>query len=171
MQIDIGEWQVRSFDDGDAASLAKYANNPAISRNLRDVFPYPYTLSDARQWIEIATHQLPETNFAIASATEVIGGIGFTLQQDVYRRSAKIGYWLGEPFWRLGIAKAALQAVSEYAFNQHDLVRLDAHVFEWNPASARVLEKVGYVCEGRHRKSVSKDGQIADQFTYAKVRE
>ena len=87
----------------------------------------------------------------------------------IHRRSAEIGYWLGEPFWGRGIATAALRALTDYAFANHDIVRLDAGVFEWNPASMRVLEKVGYVLEGRLRKSVTKDGQTIDGFLYAKV--
>ena len=93
------------------------------------------------------------------------------LQQDVHRRSAEIGYWLGEPFWGRGIATAArLQALTEYAFDRFDLVRLYACVYEWNLASARVMEKAGYVCEGRLRKSVVKEGQVIDQFWYAITR-
>ena len=171
MRIDVGQWQVRSYRAGDAAPLARYANNSNVSRNLRDTFPHPYTLSDADEWIAFAAQQSPETNFAIASATEVIGGIGLTLQQDVHRRSAEIGYWLGEPFWGRGIAAAALAAVSEHGFAEHDLVRLYACVYEGNPASARVLEKAGYVCEGRLRKSVTKNGRTIDQFLYARIRD
>lgn len=170
MQINIGEWQVRSHDADDAESLVRYANNRNVSRNLRDAFPFPYTLADANEWLARVIQASPETNFAIASSSEVIGGIGLTFGSDVHRRSAEVGYWLGEPFWGRAIATAALQAVSEYAFAQHDLVRLHAAVYEWNPASARVLEKAGYVFEGRLRQSVTKDGQTIDQLLYARIR-
>lgn len=89
----------------------------------------------------------------------------------MHRRSAEIGYWLGEPFWGRGIATAAVIAVTGYAFTRHDLVRLHAGVFEWNPASARVLEKAGYSLEGRLRKSVTKNGETIDQLLYATIRE
>ncbi|MYD66216.1 MAG: GNAT family N-acetyltransferase [Chloroflexi bacterium] len=171
MHIDIGEWQVRSHQADDAESLARYANNRNVSRNMRDAFPFPYALDDAREWLKRAMRASPESNFAIASPTEVIGGIGLTFRGDVHRRSAEVGYWLGEPFWGRGIATAALQAVTEYAFAHHDLVRIDAAVFEWNPASARVLEKAGYVFEGRLRESVTKEGQTIDQLLYARIRE
>ena len=98
----------------------------------------------------------------MASPSEAIGGIGLWLQQDVRRRSAEIGYWLGEPFWGRGIASAALRALTEYAFARFDLVRLYGCVYEWNPASAQVMEKAGYACEGRLRKSAVKDGQVID---------
>ena len=170
MQLDIGEWQIRSWRPGDESALVKYANNRKIWLNLRDAFPHPYTEDNARAWIRFATAQDPEMNFAIASYEEAIGGIGLHLQQDVHRRSAGIGYWLGEPYWGKGIATWAVQALTEYAFANFDLVRIFGEVFEWNPASARVLEKAGYACEGRFRKSVTKDGKTIDQLVYAIIR-
>jgi len=84
----------------------------------------------------------------------------------------KLAYWLGEEFWGQGIATEALKAVSEHAFNEYDLCRLYAHVFEWNQASARVLEKAGYEFEGRLRKSVTKDGKkLSNQLMYAFTRD
>lgn len=169
MHIDIGEWQVRSHRTDDAESLARYANNRNVSRTLRDRFPFPYTLADAREWLEGAMQASPESDFAIASPSELIGGIGLTFGSDVYRRSAEVGYWLGEPFWGRGIATAALIAVTDYVFAEHDLVRIEAAVYETNPASARVLVKAGYEFEGRLRKSVTKDGQTLDELMYARV--
>ena len=60
--------------------------------------------------------------------------------------------------------------MTEYAFARYDLIRLFAYVYDWNPASVRVLEKAGYICEGRMRKSATKDGQTVDQLLYAAVR-
>lgn len=171
MRLSIGQWQVRTFHPDDAPALARNANNPNVSRNMRDTFPHPYAISDAREWIEFATAQSPETNFAIANDTELIGGIGITLQSDVNRRSAEIGYWLGEPHWGQGIATAALKATTAWAFAEFNLVRLYGQVFEWNPASGRVLEKAGYQLEGRLRKSIVKDDQIIDALLYATVRD
>ena len=171
MRIDIGEWRLRSYRSDDAPALAKYANNRNVSRNLRDRFPYPYRVEDAEVFIRYAREQDPETIFAIASDTEAIGGIGLELYDDVHRRSAQVGYWLGEPYWGRGIATLALRAVTDYAFIQFDLARLYAYVYEWNPASARVLEKAGYEYEGRLRKSITKDVQTIDQWLYATVRD
>ena len=171
MRIEIGQWQVRSFHPDDAEALARNANNRNVSRNMRDTFPYPYELSNAHEWIEFATTQSPESNFAIANDTELIGGIGITLQSDVNRRSAEIGYWLGEPHWGRGIATVALKATTDWAFSEFDLLRLYGEVFEWNPASGRVLEKAGYELEGRLRKNIVKDGQVIDALLYAMVRD
>ena len=170
MRIDLGEWCIRSFTASDAEAIVKYANNRRISINLRDRFPYPYSPADAKGFLELAWAQRPESDFAIASRHEVIGGIGFHRQSDVYRLSAELGYWLGEPFWGRGIATQAVRAMSERVFATTPLVRLYAHVFDWNPASARVLEKAGFQLEGRMRRSVVKDGTIIDQLVYGLVR-
>ena len=171
MQIQFGEWQLRSFQPEDAPALAKYGNNRTIWRNLWDRHPYPYCIEDAEEWIQFAIGQEPETIFAIASTSEAIGCIGMLPQDDVARISAEVGYWLGEPFWNRGVATGALQALTEYSFSELGLIRLYATVMEWNPASARVLEKAGYQYEGLLRKSVIKDGEILDQWLYAIVRD
>jgi RimJ/RimL family protein N-acetyltransferase len=138
---------------------------------LRDRFPHPYTAADAERWIRQATQATPETHFAIAVAEEAVGGVGLDLKTDVHRRSAELGFWLGEAFWGRGIATEVARAMTDFAFSNFDLCRVYAEVFEWNPASVRVLEKVGYSFEGRLRKSVTKDGQTIDQMVYAIIRE
>ena len=100
-----------------------------------------------------------------------MGGVGLFLQADVERYSAEIGYWIGEAFWGRGLATAVVRAFTDYAFDAFDLCRIYANVFEWNPGSCRVLEKAGYVLEGRLRSSAVKDGFVLDGFLYAKVRE
>ena len=62
-------------------------------------------------------------------------------------------------------------AFTAYGFSTFDVCRIFATVFEWNPASARILEKAGYILEGRLRKSLTKDGRMIDQLLYARVRE
>ena len=163
--------QLRPWRREDAASLVRHADNRNVWINLRDTFPHPYTPADARQWLERVTAIRPATHFAIAVGGDAVGGIGFEPQADVLRRSAEVGFWLGEPFWGRGITTAALVALSAHAFAAADLVRLYACVFEWNPASMRVLEKAGYVREACLRHAVVKDGRIIDQYVYALVRE
>lgn len=171
MKLKAGNWTLRPWRPGDEAALVKYANNRNIWINLRDVFPHPYTASDAAEWVQAQKDQDPVLHFAIANAHEAIGGIGLTLGDHDHRRSAEIGYWLGEPFWGKGIATEAVRVLVEYAFANFDFARLYAYVKEWNPASMRVLEKCGFQLEGRLRKSIVKDGQTIDQLLYAIVKD
>jgi len=112
VQLTLERSVVRSWRPADAESLARYANNRKIWINLRDAFPHPYTIHDAREFIRAIRSRTPETTFAIAVGDEPIGSIGFVLHRDVERVSAEIGYWIGEPFWGRGIATEALTAVT-----------------------------------------------------------
>ena len=99
------------------------------------------------------------------------GGIGVVLQSDVERVSAELGYWLGERAWGRGVMTEAVAAFVPWAFDRYSLTRIYAHVFEFNVASTRVLEKAGFLCEGRLRKAVIKNGQVLDELMYARIRE
>ncbi len=169
MQLVLTRSIVRSWRTTDAESLALHANNRAIWRNLRDAFPHPYSLADAHAFLARARAMDPETFFAIEIDGAAVGGIGYSLHQDVERVSAEIGYWLGEPFWNRGVLSEALAAVTRHAIAAHDLTRVYALPYAWNAASCRVLAKAGYVLEGRLRKSARKDGEITDQFLWAFV--
>ena len=167
LDLTLRTCQVRPFRNTDARSIAAHADNRRVWINLRDRFPHPYTLADARAFIRHARRAVPPTRFAVAVEGAAVGGIGFMLHGDVERVSAEIGYWLGEPFWGRGIMTEALVAVTAYALRTHHLTRVYAVPFAWNPASFRVLEKAGYTLEGRMRKSAIKDGRVVDQMLYA----
>lgn len=172
MKIELGDGiHIRSFRADDADALVRYADNRNVSRTLRDRFPHPYTPNAAAAWLRHVAAAEPETAFAIASSDELVGGIGVELGEDVHRRTAEIGFWLGEPFWGHGFATSAVKAFTAWAFERFDLLRISGCVFESNPASARVLEKAGYQLEGRMRLSVVKDGKAMDQLIYAAVRD
>lgn len=161
---------LRPWQDSDVESITKYANNPKISMNLRDRFPYPYTREDARDWIKFVKGHDLVTHFAIELNSEAIGGIGLTIGDDIFRLTAEIGYWLGEPHWGKGIGTEAIKLVTSYGFDTLGLVRVFAGVFENNAVSARVLEKAGYRLEAVQRKSIVKNGKILDQLLYVAIK-
>ena len=171
MLLEFPGGRIRSWQAGDAPSLARHADNRKIWLQVRDRFPHPYTLEAAEGWVAMAPAADPETQFAIEVNGEAAGGIGVFLQQDVERYSAEIGYWLGETHWNRGIETAEVRRFTEYAFDRYGLCRLYANVFETNPGSCRVLERSGYQLEGRLRHSSVKDGQVLDGLLYAAVRE
>lgn len=170
MYLDLSLGGIRSFREDDARAIACYANNRRIWLNLRDRFPHPYTIDDARRFLSSVIGQAPETVFAIDIDGEAAGAIGLILHEDVERCSAELGYWLGEPFWGRGVMTEAVKAVTEHAFDAFSLTRVYAVPFASNAASARVLERAGYVLEARMRRSAVKDGVVTDQLLYAVVR-
>jgi RimJ/RimL family protein N-acetyltransferase len=169
--IDADGLVLRPWRPRDVDALVRYANNRRIWLNLTDRFPHPYTRTDAEAWIARCAAQAGQaTHLAIDVDGVSVGGVGFDRGRDVYRLTADIGYWLAEPFWGRGLATVALRAATTHAFARFDLERLQAAVFEWNPASVRVLEKAGYGFEGRLRRSITKDGRVGDTLLYARLR-
>ena len=167
MRLELTTCIVRPWAEGDAESLHHHANNRRVSMHLRDRFPYPYELEHAKMFLAWLRQQPTPTVWAIEVDGEAAGGIGVELHQDVERVSAEVGYWLGETVWGRGIATDALRGVTDEAFKRFDLTRIYALPFADHTASVRVLEKAGYVLEGRLRQSAIKDGKIRDQFLYA----
>ena len=170
MQLDFDTCAVRSFRDADAQELARYANNRQVWLQLRDRFPSPYVVENAREYIAHIRSRTPATAFAVTVGDAPVGAIGVMLRDDVERCSAEVGYWLGELYWGRGIATSALVGFTRFAFVAYELERLYAMPFASNGASCRVLEKAGYVLEGRMRRSAIKDGVLQDQLLYAVLR-
>ncbi len=161
---------IRQFRQKDESSLARNASYQQISCNLRNSFPFPYTLKDARDWIALATSQKPVHNFAIAHpANIVIGGIGLSPGQDIHSRSTELGYWITPDFWNRGIATAAVKAITEYALCDLEYIRVSAMVFSKNWASRAVLEKNGFILEGIQRKHATKNNKIKDMALYSRL--
>jgi [ribosomal protein S5]-alanine N-acetyltransferase len=171
MNIKTERLTLRPWVLGDLDSLVQYANNRKVTFQLRDRFPYPYTAEHGAQWIRMANQNFPTTNFAIEVDQHAVGGIGFIQGEDVFRCTAELGYWLGEPYWGRGLMTEAVQLVTRYAFETFEYYRIFAYVRETNPGSARVLEKAGYSFESRMRKSVIKEGNVWDCLVYVKIRE
>jgi ribosomal-protein-alanine N-acetyltransferase len=158
MRLDCGCCVLRPWREGDESSLVGHANNYEVWRRLRDRFPNPYTYADAEQWIAIVQRQDPQRHFAIEVHGGATGGIGLELGSDIERRSAEIGYWLGQDFWGRGIITAAVRALTRYGFETLNLTRIFAVPFASSSASTRVLEKCGYIHEGIMRRSAIKEG-------------
>jgi [ribosomal protein S5]-alanine N-acetyltransferase len=161
---------LRPWKLADAPSLARHADNPRVSACMRDLFPSPYTIDDAHDFIAMATGPSPNLFLAIEVQGEAAGGIGIHPLEDVYRGTAEIGYWLAEPFWGKGIVTDAVRALIPVAFAHTDIIRIQAGIFSNNPASIRVLEKCGFVREAVHRDAITKHGLVMDEMLYVRFR-
>lgn len=169
MRLISEETVLRNFERNDAHKMAMLANNYKISKNLRDGFPYPYTLSDAEDFIRKYIGQNPVCIFAIEYKSEYVGNIGLSIGADVYRKSAELGYFIGEPYWNLGIATKAVNLITEYGFYQLNLVRIFSGVFDFNSGSQRVLKKCNFELEAILKKAVFKNNKLCDEFRYSKI--
>ena len=161
---------LRKWKELDLKSLVKHANNYKIARNMRDLFPYPYTLNDGQVWIKMANSNEFGHYFAITIDNEAIGSIGLTIGTDIERISAEVGYWLGEEYWGKGITSSALKGIVNYGFMELGLERIFSVPLEENIASRRVLEKNGFKLEGILRRSVIKHDKIYNQALYSIIK-
>jgi RimJ/RimL family protein N-acetyltransferase len=137
--------------------------------------PFPYTEGDADEWLalmEKANQEQPQPfQWAIRNTEDyLIGGIGFEDFAIGKDHRTEIGYWLAKPYWGGGIMTAIVPVACDFAFSNWELIKLTAHVFAFNPASARVLEKCGFVLEGYLKKHFVKDGSYVDVKMYALVK-
>jgi ribosomal-protein-alanine N-acetyltransferase len=168
-----GGFFVSDIAPGDKAAYLEHLQEKEIyDRTL--AIPYPYTEEAADWWIR---HVAEETktlgrsvNWAIRrSDGYLVGGIGHHELALGKTHKAEIGYWLAKPYWGRGIMTDAVRRVSDFSFRELRLIRLTAHVFAFNTASARVLEKAGFELEGRLRLHYKKDGRLGDGLLYAKL--
>lgn len=163
---------LRPWTFADAVRLAVIANNKKIADNLRDGFPNPYSLQDARDWLSmILPDNDPVRFFAIIIDGEVNGSIGVVLKNDIYRKSCEIGYYIAEDYWHKGLATRAIRAITSYAFRTFDIIRIYAEPFADNTGSRRALEKAGFTHEATLRSNVIKNGIIKDSCIYGILRE
>lgn len=162
---------IRSWQKGDEEDLAHQANNKKIFDNVRDLFPHPYTIEEAKKWILFNSKLHPSQNKAIVVDGRVAGSIGMMRMEDIYRKNAEVGYFLGEVYWGKGIMTIALRQFVDYIFHTFDIIRISAPVIEHNRASQRVLEKVGFRKEAYHIKSIFKNGEYLNELVYALLRE
>jgi RimJ/RimL family protein N-acetyltransferase len=145
--LDCGECLVRPWREGDRLALLRYANNRNVWRNLKDRFPHPYTDADADAWFALNRSVPDRADRAIEVDKQAVG----------------------EPYWGRGIMTAAVRTVAAHTLTAAGFARLEASVYEWNPASMRVLETCGFAREGLLRRSVFKDDQLIDSLLYARL--
>jgi [ribosomal protein S5]-alanine N-acetyltransferase len=138
--------------------------------------PFPYTDADADEWLalvaRITEQQGRPVLWAIRTADNaLIGGCGFDGLQIGNSHQAEVAYWLAKPIWGRSIMTAVIQRVCRHAFEEFGLLKITAHVFSHNLASAHVLQKCGFQQEGLLRMHFFKDGQFIDARLFALVKD
>jgi len=172
VKIEGDGFVLREWQEADVEGLSVVGNNKKIAQNMVDTFPFPYTIEDAKKWIEIARgKEKINSNFVVLVDGKVAGGVGFDVKDGSEKGVAGGGYWLGEDFWGNGIATKAWKLVRDYAFKNFDIHKLEASVYSWNPASARVQEKCGFTKEGCLRQSFSRFDRLGDEWKFGLLRE
>ena len=163
---------LRPFVISDASRVRELAGDPAIADTTLNI-PHPYKAGMAEEWI--ATH-LPkyktgeQVDLAITAKKSgaLIGAIGLSIHLRF--RRAEMGYWIGREHWNRGYCTEAARAVLEYGFHELSLNRIHSHHFGCNPASGRVMVKIGMSREGLLREHVMKGSRFEDSVAYGILR-
>lgn len=158
------------FRPGDQDALVEWFKAKEIYQNTFHI-PFPYTREHANEWIAQSLKGYPRQHKPMSFALRdqrglLIGGAGL-VRGATHSHVAEIGYWIAKPYWGQNLATDTVRTLCEYGANELGLVRITAHVYLFNPASARVLEKCGFEKEGLLRKSHLKDGVYLDSYLYS----
>lgn len=165
--------KIRKWRLSDAEGMVKIMNNQSVLDNLRDGIPYPYTIEDAKTYLQMKLDEEEGKSYAFAITLDdvAMGTIGVIRKDNIHRRTAELGYALGEEYWGKGYTTSAVKQVCDYVFEHTDILRIFAEPYAYNTASCRVLEKAGFAFEGTLRKNAVKNGKVLDMNMYALIRE
>jgi RimJ/RimL family protein N-acetyltransferase len=163
---------LRPFSLEDAAAVQQLAGAREIAATTLHI-PHPYEDGMAETWIQAHSPSFENgtgATFAVVLRVNraLCGAIGLAIERRHSR--AELGYWIGVPYWDQGYATEAARAVVRYAFASLALHRVHAMHMRHNPASGRVLQKIGMTWEGRLRQHVLKWGQFQDLEIYGLLR-
>ena len=159
---------LRMFQKSDAADVARLCNNYNIFKNTL-YLPYPYRIEDALLWMEshLENYETSKSyEFAVTDKEngELFGGIALSNSQRF--NHGEITYWIGEEFWGRGYATEAAEALVQFAFSEKKYHKVFARCFGSNPASGRVLQKLGMREEGILIDHVIKENRYEDLVHY-----
>jgi len=164
---------LRPFVPDDAAEVQRLAGDRAIADTTLNI-PHPYKDGMAEEWISShkgAFAQGQGVTFAVTGKSDrsLVGAIG--LMGKTGGHQAEMGYWIGKPYWNMGFCTEAGKAILQFAFSELGLVRVHASYLSRNPASGRVMEKLGMKHEGTRRQHVRKWDNIEDLEVYGILKE
>lgn len=163
---------LRPFNEADAGAMFSLHSNPRV---LRYWDAPPWKEPARAQRFLAACRQVEEDGTGARLAIEriadgaFIGWCGLAKWNPEYR-SAALVYCLDDAAWGQGFATEAVRGLLQWAFDTLDLNRVQAETDTRNAASGRVLEKLGFVREGKLREDCIVDGEVSDSWMYGLLR-
>ncbi|MDW5418295.1 GNAT family N-acetyltransferase [Iodobacter sp. CM08] len=161
------------FNFDDAPAVQRLAGDFAIADTTATI-PHPYPDGAAESWIaSTANLWLVQQTLALAIRRKEDGTLlgAISLLDILYEHRAELGYWIGKPFWGNGYASEAGHAILAFGFTELKLKRIHAEYLARNPASGRVMEKIGLKQEGILRQHAIKWGKLEDKICTGILRE
>ena len=164
--------RLRPFTDADAEPLFALQSDPRV---LRYWDAPPWTEPSRADRVLAASRQMAEQGTGARLAVDRLADGSFLGWSSLTRwspehGSASLTYCLAEAAWGQGYATEAARALLRWAFDTLDLNRVQAEADTRNPASRRVLEKLGFVHEGTLREDCVVDGVVSDSWVFGLLR-
>jgi RimJ/RimL family protein N-acetyltransferase len=164
---------LEALQPDDVPSLVSLAGDPSIADTTISV-PHPLDARVAHDWLTSLAQTVAlgaAEHFAIReSAGAPLVGMVSLRSIDREHEEVELSFWIGRPFWGRGYATEAASAAVEHAFDVLGLNRIVAHHMVRNPASGRVLARLGFQQEGLLRERVKKWGVYEDVVLMALLR-
>lgn len=156
-----------------AEALTKLISSREFSDNTSTI-PFPYTLENAQTWLEKQERSFLEGKDVVlgmfdVNSGELVGNIGLHLKNE--HQIAEIGYVVGKPFWNSGYGTEAARALMQFGFSQLNLRKITARHYGHNPASGRIMQKLGMTKEGYLRQEIIRNERVCDVIVYGILRE
>ena len=152
---------------GDAPRLALLAGDYDVA-SMTGTIPHPYSEEMAVSWINSLHSGEEGVAFAVDLNGELIGCVGY---RELDKSHAEMGYWIGKPYWGWGYATEAAKAVIGHIFARETYAYITAGHFKDNPASAKVIAKLGFEPAGAIRRQCAARGFRTRCFIYRLDRE
>lgn len=159
---------LRPFTLADASDVQRLAGAPEVAGTTLNM-PHPYEDGVAEAWIGGHAARFTSgggVNYAVTLRADgaLMGSVSLIVTRR--HRRAELGYWLGVPFWGRGYMTEAAGALVGHGFSLLDLHKIEATHMTRNPASGRVMDKIGMVREGLLHGHILKNGRFEDLVVY-----
>ncbi|MBD7921057.1 GNAT family N-acetyltransferase [Xanthomonas bonasiae] len=169
LRLGIDGMQLRRWRGDDLDALLRHADDAQVVRGLSERFPHPYTRADGEAFLSGRVVDLAHPVLAIEIDGEACGSIGLRPGRGERAHVAELGYWLGRRYWGQGRMTRIVATYLDWAIPALGLLRIETSVLDSNPASARVLEKNGFVREGIRLGALRKHGRLHDLHLFGRL--
>ncbi|AQX08777.1 GNAT family N-acetyltransferase [Elizabethkingia ursingii] len=169
LKIETERLILSPLKESDIPLITEYLQEKIISDNTSNI-PHPYSESDAQTWIKMSDDALAaKTGYTFAireKEGKIIGAIGLHDRGD---DKAELGYWIAVPFWNKGFATEAALAILNFGIKELKFHKIYATHFIHNPASGKIMEKIGMQKEAVLKDHIKKEGQYLDIQMYSLI--
>lgn len=170
--IETERLRLRLFSLADAPVVRELAGDPDVVKTTARL-PHPYEEGMAKAWIEshaLAHEEGTQVNYAVTMRSDgaLIGSISFAVNK--FSQWAELGYWIGKPYWGNGYGTEAGRAMVDLGFHKLGFNRIQAQHMANNPASGRIMQKLGMKYEGTRRQALLRFDAYHDLVMYAILR-